>query len=691
MAIVALIVIGVGIAFIVLNMVVGGHREVMNATDAGALNTAKEALKTPSVNVNDINAAEFAGLGLNNADDISLITYNRAVAAAFLLASNEKEISQEGGSTAGSSYESLKRLGEALTGKLTNGLDLSVAFDRIATAHNAKMLGKNASVALSEQMKCAWLRPGSSTNVYFNPLTLPEGVDISSCLNTDSAYRRSSTGQPFLKGYVPLSLPGLPTIYGVPVFPGNPPHLISNDLSSQPQFNGPVAQTPPNAFSGKGGAQAQRINGFLTALSSAIVGCLESEYPAKLPRGYLKFVNKPGIELPAKWDLVYTDGANDLFNKELYVGPGTYQRDGGIAEGVGGVFCTSLQQMNELIEWNKKRAQGIPVPPVEMFLAEPYDFRRGKELGRKATAAELMGTYELNCHCTHLMYDGTLPRTQTVTVYINIPGDGGTMAQQVVSHPCVGGLPTWSENYGRDIAGDIAAGKARRITDRNNYAAVEYMRTGVNATRAIADDYLFMAHEQLELPTATTGIRIVDRNSRLPLRDFGLKCGRDASPWELLEHFRTATSGGQELEKRILRRASQIAPELSLNELKGILNSKKLGLGKTMYFYNGADGQPLLSETPPPNYDDRAAAPPGTVTGTTAFEYELNGKSVNPLQDIGFLDKPYSGIKDVSTGQQNSVLAADKVQWVLGTGRKGFLGSCEFEQSVHGARVCQAN
>jgi hypothetical protein len=46
-----LVVIVIGVGFFFLSKIIGGGREVANATDAGALNVAKQAIRRGAVNL----------------------------------------------------------------------------------------------------------------------------------------------------------------------------------------------------------------------------------------------------------------------------------------------------------------------------------------------------------------------------------------------------------------------------------------------------------------------------------------------------------------------------------------------------------------------------------------------------------------------------------------------------------------
>src|ERR1700679_1575140 len=88
-----LLVIVIGVGFYFLSKIIGGGREVANATDAGALNVAKQALKRGSYPLNLAENAEFGALTdppgtIATPGVVTLVTYNRIIAQAMMVAQN---------------------------------------------------------------------------------------------------------------------------------------------------------------------------------------------------------------------------------------------------------------------------------------------------------------------------------------------------------------------------------------------------------------------------------------------------------------------------------------------------------------------------------------------------------------------------------------------------------------------------
>ena len=138
-AVIVLFIAILGIGFFFLSKIMGGGREVANATDAGAMNVAKRSLMEPTVNApaND----EFDGLGVdtatgipNNTGTLNLLAYNRAVGRALLVALNARAIGPASSRLAGDVIDKLETIGRNLQNQLNDGGLLPGYFDTMARA-----------------------------------------------------------------------------------------------------------------------------------------------------------------------------------------------------------------------------------------------------------------------------------------------------------------------------------------------------------------------------------------------------------------------------------------------------------------------------------------------------------------------------------------------------------------------------
>src|SRR5262249_39980734 len=155
-----------------------------------------------------------------------------------------------------------------------------------------------------------------------NPNSLSPAFNLDQYLNTSSQARKSPTGQPYLKGFIPIAV-GDATIFGVPVFPEDRPHLVTNSEFEQSRKLPLVTAAqqdaiPPNSFKGRGEARAASAQQFVNAVACAVVGCLDRQYEGRFPLGYVRIHNTDGASVGSGAAPAASDGSNDLFNKELF-------------------------------------------------------------------------------------------------------------------------------------------------------------------------------------------------------------------------------------------------------------------------------------------------------------------------------------------------------------------------------------
>jgi hypothetical protein len=211
-----LVLVLIGTIFYFVVRLLGGDRQAMNATDAGALNACR-AMLAVSVPESSL-APELQGFGVNvpaapanglpspslppGAPDAiptgnaaatqgtyNILAYNRAAGAATLIALNAVK---EGTSTAIQNASNvingtgdhanvgLKQFGQQLNSQLIDsgqlGNFLTQSFQDLSQSNNVNMLGQNSSAKLQNDLSLAHVATGingdpGKSNVYFNPLT----------------------------------------------------------------------------------------------------------------------------------------------------------------------------------------------------------------------------------------------------------------------------------------------------------------------------------------------------------------------------------------------------------------------------------------------------------------------------------------------------------------------------------------
>jgi hypothetical protein len=378
----------IGTLFFFLARLLGGDRQTMNATDAGALGAARSVIGigVPQSSV----APEFQGLGINvhtgQPDPINglmnIFAYNRAAGSATLIAMNALEENTPAAFTnANAVIASLQTLGDNLNSAIITsgqlGNTTSLSFQNIASQNNINMMGPTSSVNLIGDLTFGAVSTGFSgtggkANVYFNPATFstdPFYPTVAAGIEDTSGSVRSvaqpdplstsyaaqplySEGQPLLQAYNAINLDTrLSTIYLAAVCPSAKPHLI--DMNRFVAAPARVGYAPVNSLQGTTQTfETNRSNVALNHVACALVGSLYNEYPVSLVHGYIRIHNGPDARVanPALAGVYGSvDGSSNIFNNELYAGPGG---GGGMIITNNGCFGTLYSGVdNEFNEW----------------------------------------------------------------------------------------------------------------------------------------------------------------------------------------------------------------------------------------------------------------------------------------------------------------------------------------------------
>lgn len=377
----------IGGALFLLARILGGSRELNNASDAGVLNSARAALTHPSIRIYPTPAAglpiltkDFFALADqpgSDANDISLLTYNRVVAQAVLVATNAQvENTQDALRHANEVIQAAKAVGRSLqtsfaTQATTSFLDH--AFLNVANQNNLKMMGGQPPVSVNPtnraELKTAFMNAGASANVWFDPNVISVaqpgldpiasyGIPINSngqikprrAANGDyiSAFYESPAGYnaTYVRGYSPIRLlqgtPFADTLFAVPNLPQQNPHLVDLNRFEQ-SLRAPDPFVPQNAVRVDCQAFDRTARSSVKTVSCAIVGCTNStfvtpnnsgvarttndptngtDYVAAIPAGFIRIVNlvdmntninNNGLGLPVVRNVLY-NGLHYIFN-----------------------------------------------------------------------------------------------------------------------------------------------------------------------------------------------------------------------------------------------------------------------------------------------------------------------------------------------------------------------------------------
>lgn len=287
-AVLAFVLLLIGIAFFALTMFMGGQNETKNATDAGMLNVGKKVADGVSVPLfptqnqliyadvaNDITHGEnfLSSLtgGLSELSEINMHRINRVWAKALLIGINAEAADREGyGGTGKSNAQQAFAGAESISNRLADKLKdkgrLYPYFDELATRNSVRMLGTEVRTKAlrGDNWQTSFMDRERESNVTVAPpeFTLPPNFQMPGLVRKSSRKNVPSTAKDlwFLSGYKPIKLADR-TFWQVPFVYEQTPHMVSgtefneNTLKAKPLdgWNNPI----PNAFSGEGIAESK--------------------------------------------------------------------------------------------------------------------------------------------------------------------------------------------------------------------------------------------------------------------------------------------------------------------------------------------------------------------------------------------------------------------------------------------------
>jgi hypothetical protein len=290
-AVLALALVMIAMAFFIISLYLGGGREVRNATDAGALNVGRKVLGLTTIPQSgdetqylDVSDAQFQ-FGLTNV--------NRVWGKALLAATNAEEIKSDGCSNSdtnnhiSSLYDAAQNISDRIANKLTDPGNLYPLFNEVATENSVRMLGEQSvtkalPTGSGGKWKTSLMNRGDESNLVLNDNQLPNGVSVTTVTakNNDKC----------LPGYQPISMFGH-TYWFVPFKFNERPRLESKNHfdaeTVETKALSPVWQKPvPNAFSceaasEKGASANEKAMAWVKANPMMT-------FPARIPHGFIR-------------------------------------------------------------------------------------------------------------------------------------------------------------------------------------------------------------------------------------------------------------------------------------------------------------------------------------------------------------------------------------------------------------------
>ncbi|HEY9789160.1 MAG TPA: hypothetical protein V6D22_02095 [Candidatus Obscuribacterales bacterium] len=326
-----LVLILIGVGFFALSLYFGGAQETKDATNAGALNTAKQALTINCTLSGDPNQQFFKDV-VDSGGQVNLVNINRVWAKALFVAVNAEAAKNDGGhdgsggSSASAAHDAAMAISDALAKQLNTATNLYPFFDQYAQQNSVRMLGLGAQVQHNptKDWVNSYLERNYESNVQFAN-NLPSAFTNTSIF---TGTKRTpppgdAAGKQWLVGYSPLHV--MDQDFWQVAYPfEQKPHIVDRTFFTQhdqtPLTVGAASwATPvPNAF-GVAGTTQKTSSGYNETAVSWVETNPQKTFPMQFPNGFIRIVIHPN---QLKWYLIVPEG--------LEVSPGTnYKSQGG--------------------------------------------------------------------------------------------------------------------------------------------------------------------------------------------------------------------------------------------------------------------------------------------------------------------------------------------------------------------------
>lgn len=702
----SLILVLIGLASFWLIGVIGGHREVQNATDAGVLNIAKEALQHPGVTLRPgIESSLFSAFA-NKKKEITLISFNKVQGAALLVGLNAQEIKTtralDGARLVCNAVNNeTSGLGKRLTQSLIKNQFAKEDFllKSKGTVNSLRMLtlshGKNEMLTDELNYGTGWLNKNTASNTQ---------IDLKQFKSIKVADTETVSGKTFLKGYRPITLAVDLTYTFVPLFPASQPHMVST--SGFIKTSSPFTNIPCNAFKGQGKALVKAgstaINAKVTAC--AIAGPLNVQEAPSLPNDFLIFANPPGLGGVSHFPI-----SHNVFNTQLNNNAGVVVALN--ANGQPVAFSTNHHAFDAWIAFNagggnqqagagdagaggaaaNAGAQAPGEPPIDNSGGQIFD-SQGNPLS--ASAANTMKqitqvSAPLFWDTKSPLFDQMLPAIQaaypaTVTL---TPSGGG---QQLIA---LEKLKLDIINLFNQLGGKAAGGGGSipvppktglQAFDHDgcyvNQIPFSHPGTPLQLIQQIANPHPHYAAQNAQTMAIAQAAAAGVWDSGWPL---------NMAQQDAIFHIKIKPDPRNvKFVETVIARVKQIKPEATDAEVKAALNSQPLKMGSTLFLYMiNPDGNRklILSETPPASFSlvtggiknapDGDALPPFFVDYLALFR-EIDCPADGGGHPVTMLNAPHM------FGQPQAIKARDSMTFTPSSGANGCLGLLEFEHQA---------
>jgi len=639
-----------------------------------------------------------------------MLAVNRLIAQSILVALNAHEIGTSAASTHAHAVADAAKAVSTSLKNLVEGSTLDSQFSVVAQSNNTKMFQGN-KVQLTG-LSSAFLRRGMSTNVYVAPnLESSVAVGFPSNLKNSNANALCHDGlaqqEKYIAGYTNFTVnagPGGPIdIAGVPIFPKQKPHLVDRG-EYDAGTTAPAAYLPPNAFKANTRTQDNNSGGFGGAVACALVGALDQDFAASIPRGYVRIRNGVNAATDPANGIVtnspVVDAGTDVFNNELWA------PNGGVDVTNNGVYALRSDSANfpaasnYISQWQAYNNAPTPKPPRPTFpppgnvwgaINQITNTPAGFATNLPEATFEAM-TNEVNC--THITiwsnpqckpsgpgdYDSAAPGTLVYSI-IGVTGAGPGTGQP----PNTTGYTAIEVQKHDLLSHRFGNGKCTRV---ERVVGTDPGKGGKPYGMKVFD---------------TGGPGGNGRCYATP--DVYVNFGAPGSPLALINQIgnpqasaatRTCTT---DVIQRILKRMRQVDPTISEQQVKDALASQPLDLGEQLYLYSPGPGVVAMVAGTGGDYfkDSDTLATDGTSSSAVQNcenQYDLAQTVVNAKKsgngcpghgDAGFHEVPY-------TEGPTNLPGIDRAVWTPASGWRNLLGEIHFQNEATGSgQFCKPN
>lgn len=691
---VGLAALGLGLVF--LMFLLGGSRQLQNATDAGSLNVAKQLIRHPQVDLQgNVEKALFSPFS-EDSGKVSLGSYNKIEGAAMLIGLNAMEIKANNPANA-RPVRNAARIA-TLVNDPTSGIGRRIADAVNENEHAANdFLGQSMSNSLrllsifgkqceiddnAVNYKTAWLGQNDAANVAFDTTRFP---------HLPARYLASEHGKTFVKGYAPIDLGAGLTYNFVSIAPFSQPHMVSTHRFQNETLS--FANVPANSVRNSGrvnnGSGKQVFD--LSSHACAVAAPTEPFVKPSLPSGYLIFFN-PG---PAGTMGASVPISRNIFNNQLLDQNGVFV--GKDADGKPLAFSTDKNVFKDWANFNTPLAADAPAPATpptapavptsgdnQVFLSDGKPIKTAKE-GPTAVMAKVKSVEKITFRDAekplYIQLLEAMKKAYPPAVTSLPSGGGGLIALEKYKLDIINLFIALGGGHG-DGGGSIA------VPPPSGLKAFDHDRAYQNQVPFSHDATPYELMQQILVPHPNYAAE----NARMfAMASANAVAGGWDDPWVTRAESQDGvvnlspddrTKG---FEKVLFDRVRQIKPEATDSEIKTVLGSQTLPLNSALFLYmsDPKGARTLVLTTTPP--EAIALAPGGTVKDIPdgdqlapyCIDYVAHFRAINTSGDGGGLPLTF-----MSPPGMPLLIARDSMLWTPSSGANACLGLLEFQNLV---------